>query len=198
MEEIKISINPNAYRKAMNIYWYLKWKKYVEGRILREIKFAFLAIFIAILFSCLNYTFFGIIVFIIVIVISFFFIKEIIKIFFLRKEFQIEIENNITNSYNLGIREIIVQYNQYGFFERVEEGNSYFYNWTKFSKTILSKDFLFIIKNDWKFVYHFSKEELGEGNFNKLVKYISHKTEMERVEIGFPLWYKLLLKSNNI
>jgi hypothetical protein len=198
MEKIKVSLDPLFYKKAMNIYWYLRWKGYVKSKFLGIIRSASIIVLLATLFYYLDSTLFGIVLFIVVLGMVIYIVKEIIKILRLRKQFEIETYNYLVNDHYRGIHELIIQYNQNGFYEIDNVGEGHYFKWDKFSRVVLSENIIFLIEDNWKFVYHFSVKEIEQEKFTKLLKFIENFFIVEQINVEFPFWYKIMLDRSHL
>ena len=187
MEKIKISLNPILYKRAMNFYWYFVWKKAFKDKVLRKIKLTILSIFSSIFFL-------NIIILIIVLYLIFSSVIAVTIIFKAKKEYDIEIQNAVMGNYIFAKNGIVILYNNVGFYQVFEETAKHFFKWDNFSKALLSKNILFLVENEEKLSYHFSREEMGQENFDKIIKFISNRLKIEQIEIKYPIWYKILLR----
>lgn len=188
MEKIKISLNPILYKKAMNLYWYLVWKEAFKDKVLRKIKLMICSIFF--------YQFFFLNVILLIIALYFIFssVIGVTIIFKAKKEYDIEIQNAVMGNYIFAKNGMVILYNNVGFYQVFEETAKHFFKWDSFSKALLSKNILFIVENEEKSFYHFSREEMGQENFDKIIKFISNRLKIEQIEIKYPIWYKILLR----
>ena len=123
--------------------------------------------------------FLSIILLIIALYLIFSSVIAVIKIFKAKKEYDIETQNRVMGNYIFAKNGMVVQYNNVGFYEVFEETAEHFFKWDNFSKALLSKNILFLVKKGEKSLCFFSREEMGQENFDKIVKLISNRLKID-------------------